>query len=98
MLCCPAALLQVRFSAQAAVNFGLEVFAKFFGDDAGGSEFAEVGDGEFGEIGQDGGESGVGMADEGQADVVDAGPFAMENNGMDYVGREFLAGEYLQDL
>lgn len=38
------------------------------------------------------------MADQGEADVVDAGPFRMLTNCTDHVGWQRLAGENLQDL
>jgi hypothetical protein len=80
------------------MDFCLQVFAKRFGDDAGGGEFTQVGNGELGEVGEDGCERGVGVADERQADVVGAGPFAVLSDGQDYVGRKIVAGEDFQDL
>ena len=49
---------KLRSFLDAAMDFGLQVFAERFGDDAGCGEFAEVGDGELGEVGEDGGERG----------------------------------------
>ena len=43
-------------SAKAALHFGLDVAAQRFRNDAGGSEFAEVGNGELWQVGQNGGE------------------------------------------
>ncbi len=75
------------------MELGFEVLAEGGGDYAGGGKVAEVGDGDFGEVGEDCGESCAGGADQGQADVVDAGPAAMLSNGLDYVERDFFAGE-----
>lgn len=48
--------LQFRSLADAAVDFGLQILAQRFGDNAWGGEFSQVGDSEFGEVSKHGGE------------------------------------------
>src|SRR6266852_9596151 len=69
--------------ANALLDFGEQIFAQTFGNDAGRGQFAQIGDGKLGEIAEDGGERGTGMADAREAHVVGVGPLAMLRDGLD---------------
>jgi hypothetical protein len=84
--------------ADALLDFGLKILAEAFGDDARRREFAEVGDGEFGKIGEDGRERGAGMADEREADVIALRPLAVVRDRLDYADGEAVEREGFQDL
>ena len=56
--------------AHAALDFGLEIAAEIFGDDAGSSEFTKIRNGEMRQEGEDGGKRRVGIANQGETYVV----------------------------
>ncbi len=84
--------------AHAALDFGLEIAAKIFGDDAGGSEFAKIGNCEMRQEGEDGGKRRIGIANQGEAHIVGLRPFAVVGDGLDHAERGFFARERFEDL
>src|SRR5690348_2282480 len=77
--------------AEAALHFSLDVAAQGFRDDAGGGEFAKVGDGELREVRKNGGQRRGGLAQKRDPNVVGNGPFAMMNNRGNHGSGKFLA-------
>ena len=76
---------------QTAVDFSEQISAKIFGDDAGRSQFAAVGNGQLRKIRQDRGERGSWMPDESKPNVVGEGPFAVTNDAVNDIGVESFA-------
>jgi hypothetical protein len=80
------------------VDFGLKVFAKIFRNDAGRNELTEVGDGQFGQVGKDGGQGRGAVAYQSQSNIVGMGPLGMLSDGLNDGGRNLFAGKSFQDL
>ena len=56
--------------AHTALDFGLEIAAEIFGDDAGSGQFAKIRNGEMRQEGEDGGERRVGITNQRQTHIV----------------------------
>src|SRR2546429_1738119 len=87
-----------RAGTEAALNFGLDVAAQSFRNDARGSKFAKVGDGELWQVRKNGGQRCVGLAKQSDSNVVGDGPFAVLNDCWNYCGWQLFAGKSFQDL
>ena len=84
--------------AHTALDFGLEITAEIFGDDAGSGEFAKIRNGEMRQEGEDSGERRVGIADEREAHIVGLRPFAMIGDRLDDAEGSLFARQSFQNL
>src|SRR5229473_2298183 len=65
-----------------AVHFGEKIFAEILRDDAGGGEYAKVGNGDLWEVGEDSGKRRCRVADESKTNIVEVRPFIVLRNGV----------------
>src|SRR5467141_306715 len=70
--------------AQPSLHFGLQIFAKAFGNDARSRQFPQVGNRKLRKIGENRSERGGGVADQGEPNVVIDGPLVMMNDGRNH--------------
>src|SRR5215467_3435385 len=84
--------------AEATLDFSLNVTAQSFGNDAGSSELAEVGNGELGQIGKNCCQRRGRLAQQRDANVIRNGPFAVTNDGGNNGRWELFARKSFQDL
>jgi len=83
---------------QAALDLGLQIVAKIVREDPRGDEFAKIGNGEFRQEGQDGGQCGRWLANESKADVIAVAPLWILGDGLDDDGRELVPCQSAEDL
>src|SRR5579863_3814903 len=82
----------------AAGDFGLEVMTEIFRENAGGDQFAQIGNRQFRQKREDSGQGSGRLAKQRDAHVVVVAPLGVLGDGLHHSWREFTACKHAENL